>query len=120
VAETDEQARREAKAGIMGRAFQEYFSPLYGTFKILNLLKHDESLPDEAVTLDYMLDHLWMVGNPETVARKIRQFYTEVGGFGTVLMLSYDFGRDKAKWHNSLRLFAREVMPQVRDLEPAH
>jgi len=104
----------------MGRAFTEYFSPLYSTFKILNLLKQDESMPDEAVTLDYVLDHLWVVGSPDTVARKLKKFYEDVGGFGSVLMLSYDFGQAKARWHKSLRLFAREVMPQLKDLEPAH
>jgi alkanesulfonate monooxygenase SsuD/methylene tetrahydromethanopterin reductase-like flavin-dependent oxidoreductase (luciferase family) len=119
VAETDEQARREAKEGIMGRAFTEYFSPLFNNFKILNLLKQDESMPDEAVTLDYVLDHLWMVGSPDTVAKKIRKLYNDVGGFGTVLLLSYDFGKEKDQWHKSLGLFANEVMPQLKDLEPA-
>jgi len=33
--------------------------------------------------------------------------------------VGYDHGQDKAKWRKSLTLFANEVMPQLKDLEPA-
>ncbi|HKA56005.1 MAG TPA: LLM class flavin-dependent oxidoreductase [Candidatus Binatia bacterium] len=119
VAETDEQARAEALGGIMGRSFREYFLPLFGAFQVLDLLKQDPSMPNEAVTAEYMADQVWAVGSPDTVAKKLRQFYYDVGGFGTVLMVGYDHGQDKAKWRKSLTLFANEVMPQLKDLEPA-
>jgi alkanesulfonate monooxygenase SsuD/methylene tetrahydromethanopterin reductase-like flavin-dependent oxidoreductase (luciferase family) len=32
-------------------------------------------LPDEAVTPEYMADHLWLIGSPETVATKLRKLY---------------------------------------------
>jgi len=35
------------------------------------------------------------------------------------LMVGYDHGQDKAKWQKSLTLFANEVMPRLKDLEPA-
>jgi len=39
-------------------------------------------MPDEAVDLDYLADHLWFVGSPETVAGRIRDLHEQTGGFG--------------------------------------
>ena len=79
-------------------------------------MKHDESLPDEAVTPEYLVDHLWLVGSPDTVVRKIRELNESVGGFGTLLWLMYDYSEQNADWNESMRLMAEEVMPQVADL----
>ena len=32
-------------------------------------------MPDSEITLDYLCDQVWIVGSPETVARKIRELY---------------------------------------------
>jgi hypothetical protein len=49
------------------------------------------------------------------VARKIRDLYTEVGGFGGVLIGATDWS-DSAIWDRSMRLFATEVAPALADL----
>ena len=92
VADTDEEAREGALNGMLGRAWREYLLPLfsYGAYPFVKFMKHDESMPDEDVTPEYLVDNLWIVGSPETVARKLRELYKTVGGFGTLLWLTFD------------------------------
>jgi alkanesulfonate monooxygenase SsuD/methylene tetrahydromethanopterin reductase-like flavin-dependent oxidoreductase (luciferase family) len=118
VAETDEQARREAIDGVLGRDYGDYFLPLLGLIRGLSGLKMEESMPDSAVTLDYLCDNVWLVGSPETVARKIRALYADVGGFGGLLIGATDWP-DATIWDRSMRLFATEVVPRVADLGTA-
>ena len=80
-------------------------------------MKHDESISDDDVTLDYMLDNLWIVGSPETVERKLRDLYDTVGGFGTLLWLTFDHSEDREAYEKSVRLLSQEVMPRLGDLE---
>jgi alkanesulfonate monooxygenase SsuD/methylene tetrahydromethanopterin reductase-like flavin-dependent oxidoreductase (luciferase family) len=65
------------------------------------------------------MEHLWLVGSPATVAKKIEQLYEAAGGFGTLLMLVYDHYRQQAGWERSTRLLATEVLPKVTGLVPA-
>ena len=79
-------------------------------------MKHDESIPDEDVTIDYMLDHLWIVGSPDTVVDKLRTLYDTVGGFGHLIWLTFDHSEDNEAYETSMRLLAEEVMPRLSDL----
>ena len=115
VADTDEQARREALEGALGRDYRDYFLPLLGQSRGLGGLKMEESMPDSALTLDYLCDNVWLVGSPETVARKIRELYAAVDGFGSIVIGATDWS-DPAIWERSMDLFATEVAPRVADL----
>jgi len=77
-------------------------------------------MPDSEITAEYMVDNIFLVGDPETVAGKIRRLYDDVGGFGAVLALAADWP-DRSIWERSMTLLATEVMPKVADLtgEPA-
>lgn len=113
VAETDEQAREEALTGAIGRDYDEYF--LRNSRKQpgrISSFKQDLSLPDEAVTLEYLLDNVWIVGDPDTCARKLHALYETVGGFGTLLAIAHDWP-DRAVWDRSMTLLADEVMPRL-------
>ena len=118
VADTDEEAREGALGGMLGRAWRDYLHPLfsYGAYPFISSMKHDESIPDEDVTVEYMADNLWLIGSPDTVARKIRDLYEMVGGFGTLLWLTFDHSEDRAAYEKSVKLLANEVMPQLSDL----
>ena len=118
VADTDEEARQGAINGMLGRAWREFLIPLFsfGTHPIIKNMKHDESLPDEAVTVEYLIDYLWLVGSPKTVAEKIRQLYADSGGFGTLLMLTFDHSEERQPYEKCMHLLAEEVLPQVADL----
>lgn len=71
------------------------------------------------ITYDYLVDTANIfVGSPDTVTRRIRDFYDEVGGFGVLLIHA---GRDYAtpeKRARSMRLFTEEVAPRLKHLDP--
>jgi alkanesulfonate monooxygenase SsuD/methylene tetrahydromethanopterin reductase-like flavin-dependent oxidoreductase (luciferase family) len=118
VAETDEEAWRLAVEGPLGRMQGEYFLGLLGHFGFTEYLKHDPDVPDSDVTVEYCARHNWLIGSPDTVARRLREVYDEVGGFGKLLILGIDYSELPEAWHTSMRLLAEEVMPQVADLNP--
>ena len=115
---TYETGSEGALGGMLGRAWREYLHPLfsYGAYPFVSSMKHDESIPDEDVTVEYMADNLWLVGSPDTVARKLRDLYEMVGGFGTLLWLTFDHSENRAAYEKSVNLLAHEVMPQLADL----
>jgi alkanesulfonate monooxygenase SsuD/methylene tetrahydromethanopterin reductase-like flavin-dependent oxidoreductase (luciferase family) len=79
-------------------------------------MKHRPDVPDEDLTVEYMAEHYWLIGSPETVAGKLRKLFNEIGGFGGLLMLVYDYGGDNGGWEKSTRLLVQEVMPRLADL----
>ncbi len=116
IAETDEAAREQALNGMLARAWREYLIPLFKELTFLASMKMDPDMPDEALTPEYMVDHVWLVGSPETVTNKLRKMYHDVGGFGCLLVLVYDHWQNQQGWETSTRLLAEEVMPRVADL----
>jgi alkanesulfonate monooxygenase SsuD/methylene tetrahydromethanopterin reductase-like flavin-dependent oxidoreductase (luciferase family) len=114
VAPTDAEARALAVSGVMGRCWREFLLPLYLDLGLGKFLKHDPSMPDEAVDLDYLADNLWFVGSPTTVAERILDLQKRTGGFGYLVITSYDAINERAAWERSLRLLAEEVLPRVR------
>jgi alkanesulfonate monooxygenase SsuD/methylene tetrahydromethanopterin reductase-like flavin-dependent oxidoreductase (luciferase family) len=116
VAETNARAREEAIDGSIGRDFMQYFVPLLGLGRGLGALKIDTSMPDGAIDTEYMVDNdIFIVGDPPTVASKLRHLYGEVGGFGGMLALAADWP-DWSVWDRSMTLLANEVMPKLGDL----
>ncbi len=83
------------------------------------MLKLDLSMPDSAIDLEYLADHLWLVGSPETVAERIHALQTATGGFGYLLMTSYDATDERESWERSLRLLVDKVVPSIptRDIK---
>ena len=116
VADTDEAAKDAAINGMLGRVWNDYLLTLFREFDLMSVFKHDPDVPDEAVNLEYLADHMWLVGSPDTVTKKLRDLYEGVGGFGALLVLVYDHWQDQEGWEKSTRLLAEEVMPQLADL----
>jgi alkanesulfonate monooxygenase SsuD/methylene tetrahydromethanopterin reductase-like flavin-dependent oxidoreductase (luciferase family) len=107
-------ARERARA-VLGRNYEQHQHPnRVGTIQMTST-KLDASLPDEAVTVDYLMENVWIVGDPSEVADKIHQLHEESGGFGTLLSITTD--ADDAGWdHESLRLLMEDVAPRVARL----
>jgi alkanesulfonate monooxygenase SsuD/methylene tetrahydromethanopterin reductase-like flavin-dependent oxidoreductase (luciferase family) len=116
VADTTEEARRQARSGAQARVFERYFLPLLRYTKQLFLFKSDLSVPDEDITVDWLMDNIWLVGSPEDVAQRIRELHAAVGGFGTLLQLIYDWENQEECNRHSMQLLATEVMPRLADL----
>ena len=59
-----------------------------------------------------MITKMWLVGEPDSVARQIRELYERVGGFGTVLCVA----DDRERCRRSMRgLPPHAVMPRLAD-----
>jgi alkanesulfonate monooxygenase SsuD/methylene tetrahydromethanopterin reductase-like flavin-dependent oxidoreductase (luciferase family) len=114
VAETTQRARQEALEGPMIGAFQRYFRTLLQWRGGLDVFKIDPSMPDAAVTPEYLLEHIYIVGDPEECARRLRALHDAVGGFGTVLLICHDW-QPRERWLQSVELLAKEVMPRLQD-----
>ena len=115
VADTNEQARKEALGGTLGRDFEEYFLQLLPHGRLLDLIKEDKEMPDSDVTAEYLLDNIWIVGDPATVADKLRKLHHDVGGFGVLLVMGHEWDPHE-KWQHSITLLKNEVMPKLADL----
>jgi len=111
VAPTDREARALALDGMMGRCWREFLLPLYLSLGLGPLLKRDPSMPDEDVDLEYVADNLWLVGSPGTVASRIGELQEHTGGFGYLLITSYDAVDERRSWERSLQLLIDEVLP---------
>jgi alkanesulfonate monooxygenase SsuD/methylene tetrahydromethanopterin reductase-like flavin-dependent oxidoreductase (luciferase family) len=116
VADTDEEAWRLSVGGMMGRMMREYLLPLFTALKVTGYMKHAPDVPDSDVTPEYCAKHNWIMGSPSTVAERLERDYRAVGGFGTILVLGFDYADAPQAWHNSMRLLAEEVMPRLAHL----
>ncbi|ETX00584.1 MAG: hypothetical protein ETSY1_10690 [Candidatus Entotheonella factor] len=114
VAPTPSLARERARA-VLGRNYVQHQLPNRAGSIQINSTKIDPGMPDEAVDVDYLMENVWIVGDPQECADQIRQLYEACGGFGTLLSITAD--SDDASWdHESLRLLMEEVGPRVADL----
>ena len=112
VADTTAEARRQALAGPLARDWTGYFFPLVKKGRGLDVLKQDPAMPDSAVTLEYLADNTWLVGDPDEVVRRIRALREDVGDFGTLLVIGHEW-EPRELWTRSMRLLVDEVLPRV-------
>ena len=107
-------ARERARA-VLGRNYVRHQRPnRLGTIQMAST-KLEPSMPDDAVTVDYLMENVWIVGDPSECADKIHRLHEESGGFGALLSITTD--ADDAGWdHESLRLLMEDVAPRVERL----
>ncbi len=117
VADTTEEARQQVLNHGMARTYDEYFLPLFRRLGFLDLIKPDDTTPDEAITVDYLMNDRWIIGDPDYCLEKIREVYDAVGGFGTLLQLTQDWDPPEIGL-KSLELFAKHVVPELKELTP--
>ena len=117
VAPTSAIARERARA-VLGRNYVQHQYPnRVGTAQMAST-KLEPSMSDEAVTVDYLMENVWIVGDPSECVEKIEQLHDESGGFGSLLAITTD--SDDAGWdHESLRLLMERVAPRVAHLGSA-
>ena len=76
----------------------------------------DPNMPDEDATVDYMMENIWIVGDPQECADRIRKLYEEVGGFGSLPAITQD--PEDPQWeHECLESLMNEVGPLAADLK---
>jgi alkanesulfonate monooxygenase SsuD/methylene tetrahydromethanopterin reductase-like flavin-dependent oxidoreductase (luciferase family) len=115
VGETTKEARTFVKEGSLARGYTDYFFKMFAKSGQNELWKANDGVTAADFTLDYMIDNMWLVGDPDEVARRIREVHAQTGGFGRLLWVTHDWD-DPERWKNSMRLLKNEVMPRVADL----
>jgi alkanesulfonate monooxygenase SsuD/methylene tetrahydromethanopterin reductase-like flavin-dependent oxidoreductase (luciferase family) len=114
VARTPELARERARA-VLGRNYIQHQLPNRTGSGLIQATKTDPNMPNEALTVDYMMENIWIVGDPQECADRIRDLYERTGGFGHLLAITQD--PDDPDWeHECLQLLMEEVGPRVADL----
>lgn len=117
VAKTDAEAKEQAKNGALGYAWSKYLMPIYKKYRILQGFIDDAGVEIDIndVDLDYLADHVWLCGSPETVIEKIETTFEQAGfRYGQIGVNTHDALDDPEPWIESLRLFATEVVPHVK------
>src|SRR5437899_11987007 len=112
VADTNAEARREALAGPLARDYRDYFLRLLAKIRGLEMIKVDPALPDSDVSLEYLLDNIWIVGDTDNVAGKLAELRDEVGGVVAVLVIAHEW-RQQAAWERSMVLLREQVLPRL-------
>ena len=107
-------ARERARA-VLGRNYVEHQrANRLGTIQMTST-KLDPAMPDDTVTVDYLMENLWVIGDAAECADKIHELHEDSGGFGSLLAITTD--SDDAGWdHESLQLLMDEVAPRVAHL----
>ncbi|MGG5823924.1 LLM class flavin-dependent oxidoreductase [Falsiroseomonas sp. HW251] len=78
----------------------------------LFVMKESRDQPDEAVTLDHVMDRLVIFGTVNSVVDQILALREEAGAFGEIVYAGMDWV-DPALTKRSMQLMAEEVMPRV-------
>lgn len=121
VADTDKEAKRRALDGGLGYCWEKYLVPIYARFGILNGYIEDSGTGIDVadIDMDFIAEHVWLCGSPETVTRKIEESYERTGGYGEIVVNTHDYIDDPKPWIESLHRIAEEVVPNVRTPETA-
>jgi len=113
VADDDATVRRMTREP--GNPFAYYFRNLQRKAQFTRgsaLFKHEPSVPDAALTDEYLVAQLLISGTVNEVADKLRAFREHVGPFGTLLYCGHDWA-DRKAMRRSMELMAEKVLPQL-------
>ncbi|MDO9709254.1 LLM class flavin-dependent oxidoreductase [Paracraurococcus lichenis] len=124
VAETDEAARAQALDylpkffALQVEHYQSDHAPwgnIPGYEQFNRMFANLRLLSDPANLGGYLAQNL--VGSPETVAKRVREILDL--GFDYLVVSNGTYGVPRAVRHQTIRLFAEEVIPRVRAMAPA-
>jgi alkanesulfonate monooxygenase SsuD/methylene tetrahydromethanopterin reductase-like flavin-dependent oxidoreductase (luciferase family) len=82
----------------------------------VDIFKHDPTLGDDAITVEYLLDKLVIAGSVSSVVDQLLSFRETVGEFGTLLYCGHDWA-DPALARRSMELMAEKVLPAINGAE---
>ena len=115
IADSHREAVEDIREGASHEiGFQRERGMLHAMSKMLKLGKSADEL-----TFDFFVESgVYVIGDPDSVAKQLRTFYDECGGFGTLLVITGKSWATQEKRARSLTRFMQEVAPQLRGLEP--
>ncbi len=107
LADSNEEALRDVSEGVLNDARQYFFNTggkvTYEAYS---------GQPADEITVEQIIEQRkWIIGDPDHCVRRIKELEEASGGFGGLLMVAVEWTSTQ-KWHRSLELLARYVMPQ--------
>ena len=105
------EAEQLARTNSLGRNY-EYIGRLFDKGLGRKIYKRDLEMPDSECDLDFLMTEQIIAGDVDTVLQRLLALIEEVGEFGTLVLMSYDWD-DKESWLHSMDLFANELMPAL-------
>jgi limonene 1,2-monooxygenase len=98
--------------------YEHGFQKARGLIKILKT-NYDLPIVGDELSFDQLVEAgVYFLGDPDTVADQLREFYDAAGGFGTLLIVAGKDWATREKRARSMRLFMEHVAPKLRRLEP--
>ena len=97
--------------------YRFYYNQILTKLRCLNrhaVFKHDRDEPDDAITLDRLIEDCVIAGTVNDVVDRILALRDITGDFGELVYAGIDWA-DEAPARRSMQLMAEEVMPRVND-----
>jgi len=92
----------------------DYMSQILRGLGRLIALKPHPDMPDDAVTVEKIIQSRVIYGSPRTVLDRLVALRDRVGPFGSLLMTGVDWSGPNEAWErSSMRHLAEEVMPRL-------
>ena len=113
VADTDAEAKKQVMEGPIGYCFNRYLIPTFRRFGMMDSFARDAGVDPEKADLEFLVDHVFLVGSPDTVIDKLNTLFEKCGGWGTMQVEAHDYSDDPSPWFYSLELIAKEVAPRI-------
>tara|TARA_Y100001951_G_scaffold76037_1_gene63113 strand:+ start:2878 stop:3996 length:1119 start_codon:yes stop_codon:yes gene_type:complete len=113
-ADTDAEAKKLVMDGPIGYCFNKYLIPIWRRFGMMDGFAKDAGINPSDADLEFLVDHVFVVGSPDTVKEKINNLFHKCGGWGTLQVESHDYYDDPSAWFYSLELIAKEVAPSIK------
>jgi len=115
VASSDAEAEeRVTSAQSAYHYYFDYMSQILRGLGRLIALKPHPDMPDDAVTVEKIIQSRVIYGSPRTVLDRLVALRDRVGPFGSLLMTGVDWSGPNEAWErSSMRHLAEEVMPRL-------
>ena len=112
-------SRREAMDDLRPAITYELgFQMKRGLIRIIKS-NYDLQFAGDTVSFDQLAEAgMYFLGDPDSVAHQLREFYDASGGFGTLLIVAGKDWATREKRTRSMKLFMEHVAPKLRDLQP--
>jgi alkanesulfonate monooxygenase SsuD/methylene tetrahydromethanopterin reductase-like flavin-dependent oxidoreductase (luciferase family) len=111
----DDDKTAEAYVTAPNSPYRLYYTNLITKLKVAGraeAFKEDRATPDDAVTVDSVMDKLVIRGSPKKVADDLLAFREQVGDFGILLYAGKDW-LDRDLGRRSMVLLAEQVLPTL-------
>jgi alkanesulfonate monooxygenase SsuD/methylene tetrahydromethanopterin reductase-like flavin-dependent oxidoreductase (luciferase family) len=118
VADTDKEAKDLALNGAMAQTYREWMLPAYARANMLTTMvpELDDIGGPEDISLEYLAEHKWLIGSPDTVVEKLQRDLEVSGGFGTIIAFTFDYLDQPERYRRNLELLGTEVLPRIKGI----